>query len=131
VLARAGVLQFASAQESVSGVPQRGELRGLSLSAGVRASTRLGSLISLHGALLAGALRTFGTVTVESGPASGIREETAQWSPLGTALVGASMQAGRGRAMAEVQLAYAPGRGDLSGNLGGVGVSLGYFFPLR
>jgi hypothetical protein len=41
------------------------------------------------------------------------------------------MQAGRGRAVAELQLAWAPGRGDVSGNLGGVGVSLGYLFLVR
>src|SRR5919201_3987591 len=106
VLARTGLLQFASASESVSGVTQRGELRGLSLALGVRASAPLGNRFSVHAAVLAGALRTFGTVTVENGPASGIRQGTAQWGPLGSASVGASMQAGRGRAVAELQLAW-------------------------
>jgi len=131
VVARAGLLQFATARDSVSGVSQRGELRGLSFAAGVRASVPLGRLMSIHGALLGGALRSFGAVTVESGPASGIREGTAQWGAFASALLGASIRAGRGRAVAELQLAFAPGRGDLAGNLGGVGVSLGYLFTLR
>jgi hypothetical protein len=125
------LLQFAPASESVSGVAQRGELRGLALSLGARASTRLGNRLALHAALLGGALRSFGTVTVESGAASGIREGMAHWGPLATALVGASMKAGRGRAVAELQLAWAPGRGDVSGNLGGLGLSVGYLFALR
>jgi hypothetical protein len=44
---------------------------------------------------------------------------------------GASMRLRRGRAVAELQLSHAPGRGDLSGNLGGVGVCFGYLFALR
>ena len=41
------------------------------------------------------------------------------------------MRIGSGRAFGEVQLSTAPGRGDISGNLGGLGLSFGYLFALR
>jgi hypothetical protein len=130
LVARAGFLQFATASQTVSGVPQRGELRGLSVAAGVRASAPLGPF-AIHGTLLGGMLRSFGSIIVESGPAAGVRQGIAEWGPCASALLGTSMRAGRGRAVAELQLTYAPGHGDLAGNLGGIGVSLGYLYPLR
>jgi hypothetical protein len=130
LVARAGLLQFATASQTVSGVPQRGELRGLSVAAGVRASAPLGPF-AIHGTLLGGMLRSFGSIIVESGPAAGVRQGIAEWGPCASALLGTSMRAGRGRAVAELQLTYAPGHGDLAGNLGGIGVSLGYLYPLR
>jgi hypothetical protein len=131
VLARAGFLQYAPAQSANGGISQRGELNGLSFALGARASMALRGRFSLHASLLAGALRSFGAVTAESGPAAGLRQGTAQWSAMGIAAVGASMRAGAGRAVAELLLAHAPGRGDVAGNLGGVGLSLGYLFALR
>jgi hypothetical protein len=131
VLARAGFLQYASARSSLGGISQRGELNGLSFALGARASMPLRGRFSLHASLLAGALRYFGAVTAESGPAAGLRQGTAQWGVMGIAAVGASMRAGRGRAVAELQLAHAPGRGDIAGNLGGIGLSCGYLFALR
>jgi hypothetical protein len=50
---------------------------------------------------------------------------------MGVAAAGASMRAGKGRAVAELQLAHAPGRGDVAGNLGGIGLSFGYLFGLH
>jgi hypothetical protein len=131
VLARAGVQQFAAARENVAGTPQTSELRGLSLLAGVRASLPIRGALSAHLALLAGALRTFGTLAVEGGPGGQFTEATAQWSALGIVAAGASLRLGRGRVIAELQLSHAPGRGDVSGNLGGIGISAGYLFALR
>ncbi|HZR08608.1 MAG TPA: hypothetical protein VFA79_08520 [Myxococcales bacterium] len=131
LLGRAGWLQYAPAHSAIGGISQRGELNGLSLAVGVRASLPLRGRITLHGSLLAGALRSFGAVTLDSGPAAGLRQGTAQWAVLGIAAVGASMRAGTGRVVAELQLAHAPGRGDVSGNLGGIGVSFGYLLALR
>src|SRR5262249_53573691 len=56
-VARAGLLQFATAHEAPAGVPQRSELQGLSLAAGVRASAPFGPF-GIHGTLLAGVLRS-------------------------------------------------------------------------
>jgi hypothetical protein len=131
VVARAGLFQFASAHDSFAGFSQRGDLRGLSLGAGIRATLPLYGRLSLHATALGGALRTFGTLTLESGPASGVRQGTAQWGPYGSVAVGASLRAGAGRAVAELQVTHAPASGDLTGNVGGVGVSLGYLFTLR
>lgn len=131
VLARAGLLQFAAARDNVAGSAETSELRGLSLLAGVRASLPVRGGLSAHLALLAGALRTFGTLAVEGGPGGQFSQATAHWSALGTVAAGASLRLGRGRAIAELQLSHAPARGDVSGNLGGVGVSAGYLFALR
>ena len=130
LLARAGVLQFAAARDVAAG-PQTSALRGLSLLAGVRASLPLRGALSAHAALLAGGLRTFGSLSVVDGPAAGFTQRTAQWGLVATAAAGASLRLGKGRAIAELQLSHAPGRGDLEGNLGGVGISVGYLFALR
>jgi hypothetical protein len=98
---------------------------------GARASLAFRGRVTVHGSLLAGALRSFGAVILDSGPAAGLRQGTAQWAVMGIAAVGASMRAGTGRAVAELQVAHAPGRGDVSGNLGGIGVSFGYLLALR
>jgi hypothetical protein len=131
LLARAGLFQFAAAGENVAGAPQAAELRGLSLLAGVRASLPLRGGFVAHVALLAGALRTFGSLAVEGGSGPAFTQRTAQWGPLAAAAAGASLRLGRGRAIAELQFSHAPGRGDVSGNLGGVGISAGYLFALR
>ena len=131
LLGRAGLLRYAPAHSAIGGISQRGELNGLSLAAGARASLPFRGRFTLHGSLLAGALRSFGAVTLDSGPAAGLRQGTAQWSVIGIAALGASMRAGSGRAVAELQLAHAPGRGDIAGNLGGIGLSFGYLLALR
>jgi hypothetical protein len=131
LLGRAGLLQYAAAHSAIGGISQRGELNGLSLAVGARASLPLRGRFTLHGSLLAGALRSFGAVTLDSGPAAGLRQGTAQWAAMGIAGIGASMRAGSGRAVAELQLAHAPGHGDISGNLGGIGLSFGYLLALR
>jgi len=41
------------------------------------------------------------------------------------------MRAGAGRVVSELQLTHAPASGDLTGNVGGVGISFGYLFSLR
>ena len=131
VLARTGFFQYAPAEASPGGISQRAELRALTFAAGARASMPLRGRFSLHATLLAGALRSFGAISVQSGLAAGLRQGTAQWGLFGAAAAGASMGTANGRAFAEVQLAQAPGRGDVAGNLGGVGLSIGYLFHVR
>jgi hypothetical protein len=130
-VARVGMLQFAPAHASLTDVPMKGDLRGLSLAAGVRGSLMLRGRFAAHGALLAGALRSYGSVAIDGGPAAGLTQGMAQWGPLLTATAGASMRAGSGRVLAELQLSHAPVKGDVTGNLGGLGVSVGYLFTLR
>jgi hypothetical protein len=131
IVGRAGFLHYAEAASALGGISQRGALSGLSLAAGARATWPLRPRFSLHASLLLGALRSFGAVTVDSGPSAGLRQGTAQWGAIGIAAAGASMRIGNGRAIAELQLAHAPGSGDIAGNLGGVGLSVGYLFVVR
>jgi hypothetical protein len=123
LLARAGLLQFAAAREGAA----TSDLRGVSLLAGVRASLPVRGGLVAHLALLGGALRSFGSLAA----AGGFTQRTAEWGVVGTAAAGGSLRLGSGRAIAELQLSNAPGRGDLSGNLGGVGICAGYLFALR
>ncbi|HEY6911815.1 MAG TPA: hypothetical protein VI356_20730 [Myxococcales bacterium] len=127
LLARAGLLKFAAAREGAA----TSDLRGVSLLAGARASLPIGGDFAAHLAVLGGALRTFGSLAVSGGAAGGFTQPTAEWGMVGTAALGASLRLGRGRAIAELQLSRAPGSGDLSGNLGGAGVCVGYLFALR
>lgn len=131
LLARAGLLQFAAAHDALTGVAEKGDLRGLSLTVGARASLPIRGPFSAHAAVLVGALRAYGSLAIAAGPAAGLTQGTAQWGPLATAAAGASLRLGTGRAIAEVQLSHAPARGDLAGNLGGLGVAFGYLFPVR
>lgn len=126
LLARAGLLQYAAARESAATT----DLRGFSLLCGIRASLPVRGDLSAHVALLAGALRAFGSLAVAGGGA-GFTQRTAEWGLVAGAAAGGSLRLGRGRAIAELQYSHAPGRGDLSGNLGGAGVSVGYLFELR
>jgi hypothetical protein len=127
LVARAGLLQFAAATADAA----TSSLRGVSLLAGVRASLPVRGGLLAHVALLAGALRTFGSLAVAGGPAGGFSQPTAEWGVVGAVAAGASLRLGAGRAIAELQFSRAPGRGDLSGNLGGAGVCVGYLFALR
>jgi hypothetical protein len=112
---------------SSSGDPQRrGSLQAFSLAAGVRATLLRIEPADFHAAALAGALRSFDTVRVVGGPADGVQQNGASWSPLGALAGGVSMRLGRGRALAEAQLAFSPARGQLQGNLGGLSLSAGY-----
>lgn len=131
LVARGGLLQFAPARAVMTGVPEKGDLRGVSIAAGARASLPLRGRFSAHASVLVGALRSYGTLAIDGGPAAGVTQGTAQWGPLATAAAGVSLRLGRGRAIAELQLSHAPRSGDVSGNLGGVGVSFGYLFALR
>jgi hypothetical protein len=131
VVGRVGYYEFAAAHDTFAGFAQRGDLHGLSAGAGVRATLPLYGRVALHATAIAGLLRTFGSLTLESGPAAGVRQGTAQWGPYGTVALGASMRAGAGRVVSELQLTHAPASGDLTGNVGGVGISLGYLFSLR
>ena len=133
LVARAGLLQFAVARSPLAGSDAvgRGDLRGLSLAVGARASVALLGRWALHATLSGGALRTFGTLSVEGSGAAGVRQGTAQWGPLGALAAGTTLRIGPGRAIAELQYTAAPGRGDLSGNLGGFTVCAGYLFALR
>jgi len=131
ILARAALLQFAGAREMAGDVSQRGDLRGFSLAAGVRGVLPLPRRFSAHAAVLVGALRSFGTLAIDGGTFAGMSQPTAQWGPLLTAIAGASLRLGNGRAVAELQLSHAPGRGDVVGNLGGIGLSFGYLLALR
>src|SRR5712691_2606455 len=133
LVARAGLLQFAPARSALAGSDAigRGDLRGLSLAVGARASVALLGSWALHATVSGGALRTFGTLTVDGGAAAGVRQGTAQWGPLGAIAAGTTLRIGPGRAIAELQYTAAPGRGDLSGNLGGLTVCAGYLFALR
>jgi len=133
LVARAGLLQFAPARSALAGSDAigRGDLRGLSLAVGARASVALLGRWALHATVSGGALRTFGTLTVDGGAAAGVRQGTAQWGPLGAIAAGTTLRIGPGRAIAELQYTAAPGRGDLSGNLGGLTVCAGYLFALR
>ena len=133
LIGRAGLLQFAAARSQLAGSDGvgRGDLRGLSLSLGARASLPLAGRWSVHAALSAGALRTFGTISIDGGAAAGVRQGTAQWGPLGAVAVGTTLRAGPGRLIAELQYTAAPGRGDLTGNLGGLTLCAGYLFAVR
>ncbi len=131
LVARGSLLQFVPARAVITGVPEKGELRGVSIAAGARGSLKLRGGFSAHASVLVGALRSYGTLAIDGGPAAGVTQGTAQWGPLLAAAAGVSLWLGRGRVIAELQLSHAPARGDVSGNLGGVGVSFGYLFALR
>jgi hypothetical protein len=109
----------------------RGSLHAFSLTAGLRATLLHVGPADLHAAALAGALRSFDTVRVVGGPADGVQQNGASWSPLGALAGGASMRLGRGRALAEAQLAFSPARGQLQGNLGGLSLSAGYLLDFN
>lgn len=133
LLGRVGLLQFAAqhTQLLAPDISQQGELHGLSFALGARAELPLPRGFALQGVLLAGALRSFGSVQIQGGAANGVRQGISSWGPLAMAALGASIGAGQGRAVAELQLTEAPGRGDVAGNLGGVGLSFGYLLALR
>ena len=133
LLGRTALFGFSAAQTPLASPAQgqRGELRGFALTAGARASVPLGSRLSLHVALTGGALRAFGSLRVVGGPADGVRQGVGSWGPVAEAAGGASMSVSGGRLLAELKWIAAPARGDLGGNLGGPGFSVGYLYVLR
>lgn len=133
LLGRVGLLRFAASRTPLLApdIAQQGELSGLSLALGARAELPLPLSFALHGTLLAGALRSFGSVRIQGGAADGARQGVASWGPMAAAALGTSFRAGAGRALAELQFTESLGRGDVSGNLGGLGLSLGYLLALR
>ncbi|GAC1602310.1 MAG: hypothetical protein NVS4B10_14480 [Myxococcales bacterium] len=128
-LARLEGLQFAAqtqAGASPGDSPRRGNLRAFSLAAGVRATLWAVGPARLHIAALAGAQRAFDTIRIVGGPADGVQQSEARWSVLAATAAGATAPLGRGRALAELQLAFSPSRGQLQGNLGGLSLAFGY-----
>lgn len=133
-IARFEGFQFATQSQpgADTGDPlRRGTLQAFSLTAGLRATLLSAGLARVHAAALAGALRSFQTVRVVGGPADGVQQHGARWGPVAAAAAGLSMPLGRGRALAEAQLAFAPARGAIQGNLGGLSLSAGYLFDLN
>jgi hypothetical protein len=110
---------------------RRGSLQAFSLASGLRGSVLTIGPLDLHAAALAGALRSFDTVRIVGGPADGVQQNGARWSPLFALAGGASMRLGRGRALAEAQFAFSPARGQLQGNLGGLSFSAGYLLDFN
>lgn len=124
-----GRQNFAAPLPSVNGVDRSFTLGGLSPRLGVRWSQPVAGRGVLFADLSAGVLRMAGAlrwsregnVFVDPRPLSTLGPIAAVGGGLGWPL-------GPGRLVGQVQWAYAPARGNVSGNLGGLGLGVGYQF---
>ena len=115
---------YAQFQEQVSGVDETGKITGTAGAIGVRYSVPLGVRVAWQTSLVVGTLRTKSELSLTASPT------VKQTETLPTGLIrpatGLSWRAGPGRLFTELQYEYSPAKGQLTGNLGGVGFAGGY-----
>jgi hypothetical protein len=130
LLGRLELQQFATVDDAATRGQLSADLRALSFLTGVRVTARLPWPFAAHASARVGLQRAFGTLH-SGGAGAGVAQDTAFWGPVASLAGGASMALGKGRLLGELQLSFAPARGDVEGNLGGLGLFVGYAFHLR
>jgi hypothetical protein len=106
-------------------------LQGFSARLGARWSQPLGRKGLLFADATAGLLRMSGEVQLVGVGVENSEPQSLSSQSLALAVGGGfGLSMGRGRIIGQLQFAHAPGRGKVSGNLGGLSVGVGYQLPL-
>lgn len=113
------------------GVSMVTSVRALGAGAGARASLPLGPHLSLYATLAGGLRRTSSEIVVEGGVADGVRQAQTRWEWMGLVAGGGHYRLGPGRLLLELSGMYGPAGGQLSGNLGGGVLGMGYLWEVR
>ena len=115
---------YATFHEPLNGALVTGKVSGFAYALGVRYAVPLTAWLNWQSSIVAGGFRTRSELSATDFP--GVKQTEIRPTGLVRAASGISYRAGPGRIVTELQYELSPAKGQLKGNLGGLGFAGGY-----
>lgn len=127
-IAEADLRLYAGFNTLLNGVAVHGTIHGFGAALGARYTRPIGVRWTLHGSAVLGMARIRSTLS-GTGPLSTTSSSEIKTFPLLRLAAGPAYQMGRGSLFTDVTFESVTTSGHLSGNVGGLGLAVGYLYP--